>query len=103
MDREARERAQSAILALEAVLQKGPRVPHREVAEAIGYLILMRNRLIDSARAGKAPRTWLDQANSLVSLSYGAENPLIGFHMHRLEQTRDGLKALLSSASTRPG
>ena len=103
MDREARERAQSAILALEAVLEKGPRVPHREVAEAIGYLILMRNRLIDRARAETASRTWLDQANSLVSLSYGAENPLIGFHMHRLEQTRDGLKALLSSASTRPG
>jgi hypothetical protein len=31
-------------------------------------------------------------------LTHGAEHPLIGFHLRRMEQTRDSLAALLESA-----
>lgn len=59
-------------------------------------MIALRNQLLKLHRDGSISRARLDEANALVSLAHGAEHPLIGFHLHRLEQARDYANALLS-------
>lgn len=95
LDGQLRQDAESAIRHLDDVIAMGPRAPHRDISEAVQKVVQLRNRAIDQARTGGVPHACVDRANSLLSLAYGAEFPLIGFHQHRLEQTRDGIKALL--------
>lgn len=98
IDSEARQEAEHAMAALETAIAQGPKARHREVAEAVRCVIALRNHLLDRARAGDDTRAALERVNSIASLAHGAEHPLIGFHLHRMEQTRDGLAALLKSA-----
>jgi hypothetical protein len=98
MDEEARREAERAMEALEAAIAHGPQAPHQEVADAVRCMIALRDHLLERARRGDDTRTALARVNSLVSLAHGAEHPLIGFHLHRLEQTRDGLAELLKPA-----
>jgi hypothetical protein len=97
MDVEARQEAERAIEALKAAISHGPQAPHQEVADAVRCVIALRNHLLERARAGDDTRAALDRVNSLVSLAHGAEHPLIGFHLYRMEQTRDGIDRLRSS------
>lgn len=80
--------------ALDAAIALGPDAPHQDIADAVRCVIDLRNHVIALKREGKLNQAQVDQANSLVSLAYGAEHPLIGFHLHRLEQTRDGARKL---------
>ena len=95
MDPRMQEHARSAIAAVEKVLEAGPRVEHAEIQAATKAVIAFRNRAIEQHRAGSATRDCLDRANALASLAYGGQFPLSGLHLHRLEQTRDGLQDLL--------
>lgn len=101
MDAQLRNSASTAIRSLDKVIAKGPKVPHQDVSSAVNCVVSFRNRAIDMARQGTASRDCVDRANALVSLAYGADFPLIGFHLHRLEQTRDGMKALLKASESR--
>lgn len=96
MDDEALDEAQETLAALDALVTGGPETPHDEIAEAMRRLAGLRNRIIEKAREGKATPECRDRANALMSLAYGAEFPLIGFHHHRIVQTRDGLRALVA-------
>jgi len=77
------------------VIERGPAAEHNEVRAAMEGVVAFRNRAIKKHRAGVLDRRCLDAANSLLSLAFGAEFPLSGFHVHRLEQTRDGMRELL--------
>lgn len=94
--------AESCVSALDAAIAHGADAPHDEIAHAVRCVIELRNRIIAQSRAGRFDRRHVNQANALVSLAHGAEHPLIGFHLHRLEQTRDGVKALWSSLAGAP-
>lgn len=97
MDAETRQAGQEAIRRLEAVIAAGPDVTHEAVHLAVTGVAAFRNRLIDDHRRGGADRACLDAANGLVSLGYGAEFPLTGFHLRRFQQARDGLKSLIGA------
>lgn len=91
-DRTIAETAGLCINALEATLEYGPDAPHEEIARAVRCVIDLRDHVLELNRSGQLDQHHADQANSLVSLAHGAEQPLIGVHLHRLEQTRDGVK-----------
>ena len=97
MDGGTREAADEAIRRLDRVIATGSDVTHDDVQAAVTSVVAFRNRLIAEYREGRADRDRLDGANALVSLAYGAEFPLTGFHLRRFEQTRDGLKALIGT------
>lgn len=98
MDQQSRNYAETAIAALDEVIASGPQVAHEDVASAVQCVAAMRNHMLAEARNGGVSRACLDQANALLSLAYGAQAPLMGLHLHRIGQTRDGLAALLASA-----
>lgn len=93
-DRTIIETAGTCVSALDAAIEHGPDAPHEEIAGAVRCVIALRNQIIELKREGRLEQRHVDQANALVSLAHGAEHPLIGFHLHRLEQTRDGAKEL---------
>ena len=97
MDAKSRRYAEKAIAALDEVIAAGPQVAHEDVASAVRCLAAMRNHMLAEVRNGGVSRTCLGRANALLSLVYGAQAPLIGFHLNRIKQTRRGLAALLSS------
>jgi hypothetical protein len=88
---------ETAIRKLDEALAAGPKLEHEDLVVAIRCVAELRNELVARWRQGEAPREMLDRANALLSLAYGAQAPLIGIHLHRIEQTRDGLKRLLHS------
>ena len=96
LDGDARSDAETALARLDALLAKEPE-SHADVARAIRCVIAVRNRLITQARAGR-PANDLPQVNSLVSLAFGAEFPLMGFHRERIESVRDSLRKMLSAS-----
>ena len=96
MDQISRQQAQSAIEAFDAAISQGSKVRHEQIAEAVRRLIALRNQLLDRTRAGDIEGVPLKQVNALVSLAHGAEHPLIGVHLHRMEQARDGLRTLVT-------
>jgi hypothetical protein len=85
-----RRRAQEAVEAIDAVLRAGPAVEHASIQAATNAVIALRDRVIDQYRSGTPGRDTLDRANALVSLAYGAEFPLSGLHLRRLEEARNG-------------
>ncbi|MGQ7793170.1 hypothetical protein ACUN0C_12235 [Faunimonas sp. B44] len=95
MDRQARTIAQSAIDALDEALAAGPEVGHETVAAAVRQVIALRNHMIDDARQGRLDRRALDQINAVTSLAFGAEYPLMGVHLRRMEQVREQLSKVL--------
>lgn len=94
MDPLMQRHAQEALEAIDAVLRAGADVEHAAIQAATNAVIAMRDRAIAGHRAGMVSRDLLDRANALVSLAYGAEFPLSGLHLHRLERTRDGVRLL---------
>lgn len=99
MDEISRQQAQSAIEAFEAAIEQGSKVKHEQIAEAVRRLIALRNQLLERTRAGDIDGAPLPQVNALVSLAHGAEHPLIGVHLHRMEQARDSLRTLIDMGS----
>jgi len=95
MDAEARRCAEKAIAGLDAILETGAATPHEEVAETVRSVVAFRDRIIALTRQGAASPEMRDRANAAVSLAYGSENPVAGFHRHRLERTRHTLRELL--------
>ena len=95
MDAELRQRGREAVARLDHVLDRGPEATHAEIQAATLSVITFRDRAIEKHRDGTLPQDCLGRANGLVSLAYGGEFPLSGLHLHRLEQTRDGLTELL--------
>jgi hypothetical protein len=97
IDQQSRRYAETAIAALDEVIAAGPQAAHEDVASAVRCVAAMRNHMLAEVRNGDVSRTCLDRANTLLSLAYGAQAPLMGFHLRRIKQTRDGLAALLAS------
>jgi hypothetical protein len=97
LDGEARVDANTALQRLDELLAEKAR-SHADLARALRCVIAVRNRLIEQARAGAAARADLQQVNSLLSLSFGAEFPLMGFHRERIEKVRDGLRKMLGAS-----
>ena len=95
MDAAMERRARDAIAAIDAAIGEAAEVGHAEVQVATNGVIALRDRAIDEFRQGRLPGDVLDRVNALVSLAFGAEFPLSGLHMHRLAQTREGLRQLL--------
>ena len=71
----------------------GPSVEHAAIQTASNGVIAFRNRATVEHRTGAVTGETSDSVSSLVSLADGAEFPLSGLHLHRLERTRDGLRA----------
>lgn len=90
--------AEAALRLVEKVVADGPRAAHDEVAAVARCTAALRDHTVEAWRHGKTSRAVLDHANALVSLCYGAEAPLIGFHLDRLQQTRDELRRHLALA-----
>ena len=97
MDDEMRQHAAAAIDRLSHVLERGNAVEHDQIQSAVNAVIAFRNRAIEMRRKGAVSDDCLDQANSLVSLAYGAEFPLSGLHRRRFEQAREGMRKLLQT------
>lgn len=95
MDALMQRHAEVALEAIDAVLHAGAGVEHTAIQAATNAVIAFRDRAIEEHRAGAVSRVTLDRANALVSLAYGAEFPLSGLQLQRLEQTGDRLRALL--------
>jgi hypothetical protein len=97
----ARQLAKAAIGALDATIQTGPQAAHEQISAAFKAIVDLRDQVIAEARRGEATPECRDRVNSLASLAYGGEFPLSGFHVHRLEQARGALAALLAEAADR--
>lgn len=99
MEESTRAAGMEALRRLDQVIGTGSDVTHDDVQAAVTCVVAFRNGMIGEYRQGRADRSRLDAANALVSLAYGAEFPLTGFHLRRFEQTRDALKALIGAAA----
>lgn len=86
-----------ALGAIDAVLRAGPEADHAAIRAAADGVIAFRNEAILAHRDGELAREKLDAANALTSLAYGAEFPLSGLHLRRMQETRDGLQALIAT------
>jgi hypothetical protein len=95
MKDETRQAGLEALRRLDRVIAEGSDVAHEDVHAAVVCVVALRNRILAEHRETGSERSRLDQANALVSLAYGAEFPLTGFHLRRFEGTRDGIRALL--------
>lgn len=99
MNAELQSRGREAIRAIDAVLRAGPEADHATIRAAANGVIAFRNEAILAHRDGTLAREKLDGANALTSLAYGAEFPLSGLHLRRMQETRDGLQALIASGA----
>lgn len=97
MDRELCEAGRTAIRRLDKVSRADPGVSHDDVQQAVTCVVAFRNRAIALHREGRVDRQCRDAANALLSLAYGAEFPLSGFHAGRLRQVRDGMRSLIGA------
>jgi hypothetical protein len=93
MSKDPRGCAEEAVTALDAVLTDRAR-SHADLAKAIRCVIALRNSLIEERRAGRDTPECLAEVNALISLAFGAEFPLVGFHRDRIRHTRDGIAGL---------
>lgn len=98
MDAELTRRGHAAVEAVEEVLRLGPSAGHRALRAAANGVIAFRNHAIEAHRHGSVPRELLDRANALTSLAFGAEFPLSGMHMRRLEEVRDEFRGMLDGS-----
>ncbi len=85
--------AEKAVMALDGMLNDDSK-SHRDLAATIRCVVALRNSLIDERRAGRDAPECLAKVNSLLSLGFGAEFPLMGFHRDRIKATRDGIAEL---------
>lgn len=102
MDEEMQRLARTGAERLDSLLARAPDIPHAEIREAVDCVTAFRNRAIEKHRGGAVSRACLDRANALVSLAFGAEFPLSGLHLRRIEGVRDGLRDLLRDGSEAP-
>ncbi len=93
MEQQPREQAHIAIAALERILDDTS-ASHADLANAIRCVVALRNELIEERRCGRGSPDCLASVNSLLSLAFGAEFPLMGFHRDRIKTTRDRLVEL---------
>lgn len=93
MQQQSRDYAQTAIAALERMLDDKS-TSHADLAKAVRCVVALRNCLIEEHRRGHDSPECLASVNSLLSLAFGAEYPLTGFHRNRIEMTRDRLVEL---------
>lgn len=69
----------------------------QQIDEAIRLLVTMRDRLIESRRAGQPKADeWLSQTNGILSSLFGTEFPKGGLQWKRVCESRDSLRALLT-------
>src|SRR3546814_19526436 len=92
----------TSMAALDDGIAAGPQVAHEDVASAVRCVAALRNHMLAEVRNGGVSRTGLNRANALLSLAYGAQAPLIGFHLNRNKHTRDGPPALHASGCGAP-
>jgi hypothetical protein len=97
MDDDLRRLGQTAVERLDALIAADHPVPHDAVRDAVSCVVAFRNGAVRRHRAGALDRRCLDGANAALSLAYGTQFPLAGFHPHRLEQVRDAVSVLLAS------
>ncbi len=97
MDAEMQGHAREAIARFDRVLDEGLDVAHADIQAAVNAVASFRNRAIKKHGEGAVSDTYLERANALVSLAYGAEFPLSGLHRRRFEQTRAGMQKLLET------
>ncbi|MEZ5818736.1 MAG: hypothetical protein R3D44_16805 [Hyphomicrobiaceae bacterium] len=72
--------------------------PLSAIGEGMNELIAARDRLIAFQReTGSNAEAALDRLNQLISLTFGAEAPLVGVHLDRIEKVRDVLEDDLKS------
>src|SRR3546814_15866181 len=90
MDTQSRRYAETAIAALDEVIAAGPQVAHEDVASAVRCVAALRNHMLAEVRNGGVSRTGLNRANALLSLAFGAQAPLIGFHPNRIQPPQIG-------------
>lgn len=100
MSPELERQGRDAVVAIGAVLRAGSDVEHATIQRATVAVVAFRDGAIAEFRKGALERPFLDRANSLASLAYGAEFPLSGLHLRRMKQTRDGLLALIQDHAT---
>jgi hypothetical protein len=99
MDTILRDHGLAAIRAIEAAIGAGPGARHEDVRQAVLPLVAFRDRAVALHVEGAVERDLLDRANALVSLAYGAQFPLAGMHLDRLEDAREHLQSLLEGQS----
>ncbi|HZD26289.1 MAG TPA: hypothetical protein VE631_08520 [Alphaproteobacteria bacterium] len=99
VDDSARDLAASALAALEAACAEPVPGVDAKVAEAVGLLLRLRDRLIDGRRAGENCGDWLERVNAALSAAFGVEFPVAGIQWDRACEARDSLRALLEAPS----
>ena len=99
MDPHTRGAAAQAIAHLSAAIESGPEASHEDICAAFQAIVALRDQAIDGHCRGEVTDECRDRVNSLVSLAFGGEFPLSGFHVRRLEQTREGVRQLLADAA----
>jgi hypothetical protein len=104
MDSDLRRLGLQAIERIDALLDGGRPPAHDDVRQAVACVVAFRNGAVRRHREGGLDRGRLDGANAALSLAYGAQFPLAGFHPHRLEQASDAVRALIDADadSSRP-
>lgn len=96
MEADLRQAASVAVERLDRAHAEHPNLEHEDVRAAVNAVIDFRDKVLVATRQGRADRGTLDRANSVVSLAYGAEFPLVGLPRERLAQARDAMAALAS-------
>jgi hypothetical protein len=98
MDGDLRRLGLEAIERIDALLEAGQPLDHEGVRGAVACLVAFRNGALRRHRENGAARGCLEGANAALSLAYGAQFPLAGAHLHRLEQVRDVMRVLVDAA-----
>ena len=75
---------------------------YNTLVEASRCLVKLRDRLIARQRSGETGvAAALEHVNTALSVTYGAEFPLVGIRRKRVESTRDQLRTLLEDVESR--
>ncbi len=86
---------QTAVQALDQVLDERPNKINDELNEAVRCLVHSRDNLINLRRQGQDVQAKLDQVNAVLSIVVGSEYPLVGIRWERVQAARDAVASLL--------
>jgi hypothetical protein len=91
----------SALTQLEHIVEEHPQKISEAMAEAVGRVVRLRDRLIDERRQGDTSpdgKARLDRANGILSLLVGVEYPVKSIHWKSVCEARDAMKDMLPQA-----
>ena len=94
LDPEIRNLGRRALENLDRLQADGSAETKQQLNETIRLLVSMRDKLIESRRAGQTVDEWLLHTNGILSSLFGTEFPKGGLQWKRVCESRDFLRGL---------